>query len=474
MNHSTKTDRQQGVIQNTISPADGSVVATVAMATPENIQQTLDKANLAQQMWKQVPLAQRQDYCSRAIDALLSHRDMIASELSWMMGRPIRHSSSELTGVEERARYMIKHSEQALATINIPEKPGFTRYITREPLGTVLVISPWNYPYLTAINSIIPALLAGNSVILKPSSHTPLCAQRFQQAFDEAQVPEGVFQHLFLSHDTTETTVGSDQIQHVVFTGSVTGGANIEIAAAGHFHGLGLELGGNDPAYVCNDADINLAVETIVDGALYNAGQSCCAIERIYVDYRIHDEFIEKAVRLINQYQLGFPLDEDTTLGPLISASAADYVRQQIAEAKQKGAQAHISELCFPNSKLGTPYLAPQLLTNVNHHMQIMTEETFGPVLPIQKVYSDREAIDLMNDSEYGLTACIFTSDMNRAINIGEQIETGTFFANRCDYLDPALAWAGVKHSGKGYALSTLGFETLTRPKSFHLKHPTE
>lgn len=473
MNHSTKTDRQQGVIQNTISPADGSVVATVTMATPEDIRQTLDKANIAQKMWKQAPLAQRQEHCSRAIDALLSHRDMIASELSWMMGRPIRHSNSELIGVEERARYMIKHSEQALATIKLPEKPGFTRYITREALGTVLVISPWNYPYLTAINSIIPALLAGNSVILKPSSHTPLCAQRFQQAFDEAQLPEGIFQHLFLSHDATEITVSSEQIQHVVFTGSVTGGANVEIAAAGHFHGLGLELGGNDPAYVCNDADISQAVETIVDGALYNAGQSCCAIERIYVDYRIHDEFVEKAVQLVNQYQLGFPLDEDTTLGPLISTSAADQVRQQITEAKQQGAQAHISEVCFPNSKPSTPYLAPQVLTDVNHHMQIMTEETFGPVLPIQKVFSDQEAIDLMNDSKYGLTASIFTLDINRAIAIGEQVETGTFFANRCDYLDPALAWTGIKHSGKGYALSTLGFETLTRPKSFHLKHPT-
>ncbi|MGR5063963.1 aldehyde dehydrogenase family protein [Photobacterium sp. DNB22_13_2] len=474
MNHSAKNNRQQGVIQNTISPADGSVVATVTMAAPEDIQQTLDKANIAQKMWKQEPLAQRQDYCSRAIDALLSHRDMIASELSWMMGRPIRHSSSELKGVEERARYMIKHSEQALATIKLPEKMGFTRYISREPLGTVLVISPWNYPYLTAINSIIPALLAGNSVILKPSSHTPLCAQRFQQAFDEAQLPEGIFQYLFLSHDATEATVSSEQIQHVVFTGSVTGGANVEIAAAGHFHGLGLELGGNDPAYVCNDADINLAVDTIVDGALYNAGQSCCAIERVYVDYRVHDEFVEKAVQLVNQYQLGFPLDEDTTLGPLVSVSAADHVRQQITDAQQKGAQIHISEACFPNSKPGTPYLAPQLLTDANHHMRIMTEETFGPVLPIQRVYSDQEAVDLMNDSEYGLTACVFTSDLSRAISIGEQVETGTFFANRCDYLDPALAWTGVKHSGKGYALSILGFETLTRPKSFHLKHPTE
>lgn len=472
MNRSVKTDIPQGVVQNTLSPADGSVVATVTLATPEVIQDTLDSASKAQKEWKLTPLAKRQKYCTRAIDALLSHKDMIATELSWMMGRPIQHSGSELRGVEERARYMIKHCEQALAPVELPNKSGFTRYITREPLGTILVISPWNYPYLTAINSIIPALLAGNSVILKPSSHTPLCAQRFQQAFDEAQLPNGVFQHVFLSHEATEEMVSSDQLQHVVFTGSVTGGALIEIAAAGHFHGLGLELGGNDPAYVRHDADISLAAETIVDGALYNAGQSCCAIERVYVDHRVHDEFVEKAVRLVNQYQLGFPLDEDTTLGPLISTKAADHVRHQIADAKQQGAQLHISEACFPYNKLGSPYIAPQVLTEVNHQMQVMTEETFGPVLPIQKVFSDQEAIDLMNDSQYGLTASIFTSDIKQAITIGEQVETGTFFANRCDYLDPALAWTGIKHSGKGYALSTLGFETLTRPKSYHLKHP--
>ncbi|WP_237156824.1 aldehyde dehydrogenase family protein [Photobacterium rosenbergii] len=471
MKQSANLENQSGVVQNTLSPADGSVVATIVLASPEAVQRTLDNANNAQKEWKLTPLSERQAYCNRAIDALLSHKEMIASELSWMMGRPIKHSGSELRGVEERARYMIKHCEQALAPIELPEKSGFTRYITREPLGTILVISPWNYPYLTAINSIIPALLAGNSVILKPSSHTPLCAQRFQQAFDEAQVPQGVFQHLFMSHNATEELVSSEQLQHVVFTGSVTGGALIEIAAAGHFHGLGLELGGNDPAYVRHDADISGAAETIVDGALYNAGQSCCAIERVYVDYRVHDEFVEKAVQLVNQYQLGFPLDEDTTLGPLISTKAADYVRHQVADAKQKGAQTHISEACFPNSKLGSPYLAPQVLTDVDHSMQVMTEETFGPVIPIQKVYSDQEAISLMNDSEFGLTASIFTSDIQQAITIGNQIETGTFFANRCDYLDPALAWTGIKHSGKGYALSTLGFETLTRPKSFHLKH---
>ncbi|MGF1682235.1 aldehyde dehydrogenase family protein [Photobacterium minamisatsumaniensis] len=459
------------VIQKTISPVDGSVVTSVTLANLEDIDRALDLSNLAQIAWRETPLPQRKAICHKAIDALLSHRDMIASELSWMIGRPIQYAASELNGVEERARHMIEISDHALAPIILPKKKNFTRRITREPLGSVLIIAPWNYPYLTAINSIIPALLAGNSVILKHSSQTPLCAERLYQAFKEAGLPKGTFQFLHLNHKNTERLIASERIQHVVFTGSVHGGTAIEQAAAGHFHSIGLELGGKDPAYVCADADLDVAVETLVDGALFNSGQSCCGIERVYVDAAIHDDFVAKAITIINRYRLGSPLELDTTIGPMVRASAADFVRQQIREATELGAQAHIVESNFPLSREGTPYLAPQLLTNVNHQMRIMTEETFGPVLPIQKVHSDDEAIRLMNNSEYGLTACVFTTDIKKAVKLGEQIETGTFFVNRCDYLDPALAWTGVKHSGKGYSLSQLGFETLTRPKSFHIKH---
>ncbi|MGF1701108.1 aldehyde dehydrogenase family protein [Photobacterium makurazakiensis] len=459
------------IILNTISPVDGSVVASVSQANLEDIDRALDLSNLAQVAWRETPLSQRKSICHKAIDALLSHKSMIASELSWMIGRPIKYAASELKGVEERARYMIEISDDALAPVILPKKKNFTRRITREPLGSILIIAPWNYPYLTAINSLIPALLAGNSVILKHSSQTPLCAERLHQAFTKAGLPNDVFQYLHLNHKNTEQLIASERIQHVVFTGSVNGGAIIEQAAAGHFHSIGLELGGKDPAYVCADADIDAAVETLVDGALFNSGQSCCGIERVYVDAAIHDEFVTKAIAIINQYRLGSPLELDTTIGPMVRASAADFVRQQIREATELGAKAHIVESNFPLSREGTPYLAPQLLTNVNHQMRIMTEETFGPVLPIQKVHSDNEAISLMNNSEYGLTASVFTTNIKRAVKLGEQIETGTFFVNRCDYLDPALAWTGVKHSGKGYSLSQLGFETLTRPKSFHIKH---
>ncbi|WP_299012877.1 aldehyde dehydrogenase family protein [uncultured Photobacterium sp.] len=455
----------------TISPVDGSVVVTRELASRQRCLETLTSSRYARQSWRLASLAQRKHYCILAIDALLSHRNEIASELSWMMGRPIRFSGNELSGVEERARYMIAISETALATIKFTEKPGFTRYIKREPLGTVMVIAPWNYPYLTAINSIIPALLAGNTVILKHSSQTPLCAERLQQAFDEAGLPHGVFQHLHLSHESTKALIASEEIHHVVFTGSVSGGEIVEKAAAGHFHSLGLELGGKDPAYIRADADIDHAVQTVVDGALYNSGQSCCGIERIYVHESRHDEFVSKATELVSTYRLGSPIDENTTLGPLVRTSAADFVRKQVTEAIELGAKAHIQETTFPKSQQGTPYLAPQLLTDVNHQMRIMTEETFGPVLAVQKVYSDDEAVSLMNDSQYGLTASIFTRDTDTAVALGEQLDTGTFFVNRCDYLDPALAWTGVKHSGHGCALSKLGFEALTRPKSFHIKH---
>ena len=307
-------------------------------------------------------------------------------------------------------------------------------------------------------------------MILKHSAQTPLCAERIAEAFVAAGLPKGVFQFLHLSHQSTEELMQNDAIDYVAFTGSVAGGQMVEKAIAGRFIGAGLELGGKDPAYVRADADLDHAVETTIDGAFFNSGQSCCGIERIYVHESLHDSFVEKAVALVNQYKLGRSDDPETTLGPVVRTSAADFVRGQVAEALTQGAVAHINTSDFPVDEPGTPYLAPQVLTNVNHTMRVMTEESFGPVVGIQKVSSDSEAIALMNDSEFGLTASVFTQDIETGIAIGEQVETGTFFLNRCDYLDPALAWTGVKNSGRGCTLSKLGYESLTRPKSFHIK----
>lgn len=454
----------------TISPIDGSVYVKRDYASIDSINHALSSAQTAQKNWATTALATRQEICSAAVDAFISLKDKIATELSWQMGRPIRYGAGEVAGFEERARHMISIADQGLADVHVTEKNGFTRYIKRVPVGTCFIIAPWNYPYLTAINSIMPAILAGNSVILKHSAQTPLCAERIAQAFHSAGLPEGVFQFLHLTHKDTETVIAAPEINFVAFTGSVPGGAMVEKTAAGHFKQTGLELGGKDPAYVRHDADISYAVETTIDGAFFNSGQSCCGIERIYVHEAVFEEFVEKAVALVKKYKLGRSDDPETTLGPMVKASAADFVREQIKDAVTQGAKMHIDESLFPMSKIGTPYLAPQVLTQVNHNMRIMTEESFGPVVGIQKVQSDEEAIALMNDSEFGLTAAIFTRDVDTGTKLGDQIDTGTLFINRCDYLDPALAWTGVKNSGRGCTLSVLGFDALTRPKSYHLK----
>ncbi|KTD07014.1 aldehyde dehydrogenase family protein [Legionella jamestowniensis] len=457
-------------ILKTYSPIDGSIYVERPYANPTEIQTALSNAKAAQQQWRQTSITEREKFCTAAIDALVANKEAIAEEICWQMGRPIRYAQGEITGLEERARYMIAMASHALNPIRLPFKEGFLRYIQREPLGVVFAIAPWNYPFLTAVNAIIPALMAGNTVLLKHSTQTPLVAERFAEAFKLAGLPEGVFQYLHLTHEDTEQILQSSPIDYIAFTGSVEGGRMIERVAAGRFLHIGLELGGKDPAYVRADANLNHAVETVIDGAFFNSGQSCCGIERIYVHRDIFQSFLEKAVALVKQYKLGRPDNLETTLGPLVRASSADFVREQISEALSQGAVAHIDTGNFSMDKPGSAYMAPQLLTQVNHQMRIMKEESFGPVVGIMAVATDEEAITLMNDSAYGLTAAVFTEDIDAGIAIGGQLETGTFFINRCDYLDPALAWSGIKESGRGCTLSSIGYEMLTRPKSFHIK----
>jgi acyl-CoA reductase-like NAD-dependent aldehyde dehydrogenase len=457
-------------MQKTVTPINGTVYVERDLAGEKEIARALAAASGAQKEWRRVPITERARLCSLMVDAFVARKEEIATELTWQMGRPIQHSPGEVRGFEERARYMIGVAEETLADIEIEPKSGFRRFIRREPLGVVFTVAPWNYPYLTAVNSIIPAIMAGNTVILKHSSQTPLCAERLAEAFAAAGLPEGVFQYLHLDHDGAAQVIGDERIGFVAFTGSVPGGHAVQEAASRRFIGTGLELGGKDPAYVRADANLDHAIPNVVDGAFYNAGQSCCAIERVYVDSKIYDTFVEGFVEVVKTYKLGNPLDPETTLGPLVRAKAADLVRGQIAAALQAGARALIEPDLFADGGEGSPYLAPQVLIDVDHHMRVMTEESFGPVIGIMKVSGDDEAIKLMNDSEFGLTASIWTTDVEAAIAIGDQIETGTWFMNRCDYLDPALAWTGVKNSGRGCTLSVVGYEHLTRPKSFHLR----
>lgn len=458
-------------IQKTISPVDGSVYVERELADADVLEATLARAVEAQRAWRTVALDERARLCSAMVDAFVARRDQLAEELTWQMGRPIAAAGGEIGGFEERARGMIALAEEALAPVRLADKPGFTRYITREPLGVAFVVAPWNFPFMTAVNAVVPAIMAGNAVILKPSAQTPLCAERMQQAFDAAGLPEGVFQFLHLSHADAEAVIRDPRIAYVSFTGSVAGGAMVERNAAGRFIPSGLELGGKDPAYIRADVDLDAAVPGVMDGAFFNSGQSCCGIERLYVHASIFDAFVERAVAWVKQLRLGNPTDPETTLGPLVRAQAADFVRGQVEEAVAAGARAWIDPTDYPQSMPGSAYLAPQVLTGVDHTMRVMHEESFGPVVGIMPVASDDEAVALMNDSDFGLTAAVFTRDIDAGEAIARRLEAGTVFTNRCDYLDPELAWTGVKQSGRGCSLSRIGYEVLTRPKSFHLKH---
>jgi acyl-CoA reductase-like NAD-dependent aldehyde dehydrogenase len=460
-------------LQKTTSPVDGRIYVERPLADESAIDHALAAAVRAQRSWAAQPLGERVAMLGKAVDAFVAKGAAIATEISWQMGRPISQSPGEVRGFEERARYMLGLAASALAPVRPEEKAGFRREIRRVPLGVVAVIAPWNYPYLTAVNAVMPALIAGNAVVLKHSHQTPLCAERFAEAFAAAGVPPGVFQYLHLSHAATSRLMGDGRIANICFTGSVAGGRAVVQATAGGFATSGLELGGKDPAYVRHDANLEQAIETLTDGAFYNAGQSCCGIKRIYVAEGRFDAFVEGVVALTKQYRLGSPLDKETTIGPVVRTSAAEAVRAQVGAAVRAGAHALIDEKHFPASRAGSPYLAPQVLIDVNHSMSIVQEETFGPAVGIMKVSSDAEAVRLMNDSDFGLTAAIFSADMGAAQAIADGLETGTVFLNRCDYLDPALAWTGVKHSGRGCTLSSVGFEQLTRPKSYHFRIPS-
>jgi acyl-CoA reductase-like NAD-dependent aldehyde dehydrogenase len=458
-----------------ISPVDGSLYAERALADEAAVGATLERARKAQRAWRNVPIAERCAMGTTFVDAMVADTARVGELLTWQMGRPIRYGPGEVRGFEERARTMIAVAPESLADIDVGPKEGFRRFIRREPLGVVLNLPAWNFPYMTALNAVLPAILAGNCVIMKHSSQTALVAEHFADCFKKANLPKDVFQVLHMSHEATARAISSGLVDQVGFTGSTAGGRMImaAVAAAPNFPATCLELGGKDPAYVRADANLAFAVENVVDAGFFNSGQSCCAVERIYVHEAIYDKFVEGAVATISAYKLGNPTERETTLGPMVRTAAADLVRGQVDRAVRKGAKALIDRKNFAADAAGTPYVAPQLLVDVDHSMDIMMAETFGPAHGVMKVKSDEEAISLMNDSPFGLTASIWTEDREAAESIGDRIETGTVYMNRADYLDPALAWVGVKESGRGVTLSKVGYEHLTRPKSFHLRTKT-
>ena len=438
--------------------------------TSDKIENSLNLAKKYFLEWKQTSLNERKRIVTQFVDNFLKNNSEIEEQLCRQMGRPINQCSGEMKGFEERARYMIEKSDQALESIISKKNNEFDNFISKDPLGTIFIIAPWNYPYNTSVNSIVPSLLAGNCVILKHSSQTPLCAEQLNKALKETDIPNGVFQYLHLNHESTSKIVSDNRIDHVLFTGSVSGGRQVKKAIGERFINAGLELGGKDPAYVRKDCNLNHAIENLADGVFFNSGQSCCGIERIYVDSEIYEKFVEGIKNFTEQYILDDPLKEQTNLGPVVKLSSATFIRNHIKEAISKGARDIIDNKNFKISDDNNCYVSPSVLIDVDHSMSFMMDETFGPTVGIMKVNNEDQALKLMNDSPYGLTACIWTSDKEFALSFGKKIHTGTFFMNRCDYLDPGLAWTGVKNTGIGVTLSVLGFDHVSRAKSYHYR----
>ncbi|HEY1959390.1 MAG TPA: aldehyde dehydrogenase family protein [Polyangiaceae bacterium] len=441
---------------------------SVELADDARVNDVLDRARRAFRAFRATPLKERIALVERATQAMEKRKDEIALDLARMMGKPIAQGRGEVAGMAQRARHMAEIAEASLADIALP-KENFDRRIVKEPLGVVLDLPAWNYPLLTAVNVVMPAVLAGNAVIVKHSPRSPLCGMHFARAFEEAGAPKDLVQALDCDHPTSERIVGDSRVDHVVFTGSVYGGHRIAEAAAKRFVDVGLELGGNDPAYVAADCDFEKTVENVVDGCIYNCGQSCCAVERVYVHRSLYARFVEACEPLVRAYVMGDPRDEKTTLGPVAQPHHVPELEALAQNAKQKGARTIAGGRATKVNGHGR-FFEATLLADVPQDADLMRRESFGPVVAIAPVDSDEEALAKMNDSSLGLTASIWTSDADRAGRMARALEYGTVYMNRCDSVDPALPWTGVKDSGRGSSLSALGFDQLTRPKSIHFR----
>ncbi|HEX8825713.1 MAG TPA: aldehyde dehydrogenase family protein [Archangium sp.] len=451
------------------NPYTGDVACSVPLADEATVNTVLDQARAAARAARSTRLSERKVWCERMVAAMEARANDIALDISRMMGKPLGQARGEIRGMAERARYMISIADSALADLVLPDKAGFERRIVKEPLGVVLDLPAWNYPLLTAVNVVVPAVLAGNAVVVKHSPRSPLCGEHFARAFAEAGAPPHLVQAMHCDHPTSERMMGDARVDHVVFTGSVYGGQRLIQAASKRFLHMGLELGGNDPAYVAADCDFDKTVENVVDGAMYNAGQSCCAVERVYVHRSLYKRFIEACEVLVRGYVLGDPLNDKTSLGPIAQPNHPAELEQLVEDARRKGARVVAGGKRTQVDGRGR-FFEATLIADLDHSMRLMKQESFGPLLPIAPVDSDEEALAKMNDSELGLTASVWTKDRERAARFASQLECGTVYMNRCDSVDPALPWIGVKNSGRGHSLSTLGFDQLTRPKSIHFR----
>ncbi len=451
------------------NPFTANPACDVPLADWSDIERVLNAAREGARIAAASSLDERKALVERAMQWMEQNATQIASDISRMMGKPLGQAEGEIKGMAGRARTMIELAEQALRPIDAGGTDGVSRSIHKLPLGVVLDLPAWNYPLLTAINVVAPAVLAGNAVIVKHSPRSPLVGKAFADAFRAAGADPRWVQSFDCTHELTEKMVGDERIDHVVFTGSVHGGRRISLAGAGRFLQIGYELGGNDAMYVAPDADVKRAVENLVDGAMYNAGQSCCAVERVYVHARNYQAFLEQSRELAAQYVLGDPLVASTNMGPIAQPTHVAELEGMVRDALRGGAQLLLGGKRTDVEGRGR-FFQPTVLGNVSNDLRVMQSEQFGPILAVQSVDSDEQALARMNDSKFGLTAGVWTSDRQRAESFARKLQVGTVFQNRCDHVDPRLPWSGVGLSGRGHSLSVLGFDQLTRTRAWHFK----
>ena len=454
------------------NPFTGEVACELPILDLDEARAAVDRAQAAQRAWRRTPIAERASLVRAFAKSARAWKEDIAADITRMMGKPLTQALGEVDGMCDRALRLAEIAEDTLAEERLPERDGFSLFMRREPIGVLLTVAPWNYPLLTAINSVVAGVLAGNAVVLKHAGRTPLCGMHIARAFEDAGAPPALVQSIVVGHHTTAELIQHPAIGHVSFTGSVRGGHEVYASVARRFIGTTLELGGKDPAYVAEDANLDHAIENLTDGAFYNAGQSCCGIERIYVHQRHYERFVEGIVALAKGYVLGDPMAPATTLGPMATPDAPTFLADQVQEAVSKGARL-LTGGSPTNVRGQGRFFEPTVLADATHQMSAMVDESFGPIIGIAPVANDDEAVALMNDSPFGLTAAIWTESSERAVRLGERLETGTVFMNRCDYLDPDLAWTGVKDTGLGVSLSRHGILAMTRLKSYHLRTRT-